>query len=233
MDHIGDELAQDGLRASASRLRVLRSLAQVPEGQGVQDLAVRVGLHVNTVRLHLDYLVTEGMVTRHSQERSGPGRPRLTFTAVARPPQGHKRSYRLLAEILAGFVAATTPDVAAVATGVGRSWGQYLTERPAPYRVTGDEESLTELVRILDEIGFGPEVVAFEQRRELRLRRCPFLEVAQVHREVVCAIHLGLMQGALAEMRAPFTADSLDPWVEPSLCVATLSKHLPGTGDAG
>jgi predicted ArsR family transcriptional regulator len=69
-----------------------------------------------------------------------------------------------------------------------------------------------------------PELVQSGKRREIWLRHCPFREVAEAHRDVVCAVHLGLMQGALAEMRAPLTADRLEPFVEPSLCVARLGE---------
>lgn len=57
------------------------------------------------------------------------------------------------------------------------------------------------------------------------LRHCPFREVAEHHREVVCALHLGLMQGVLAELRAPLDAERLDPFVEPGVCIARL--HAP------
>ena len=57
---------------------------------------------------------------------------------------------------------------------------------------------------------------------ELRLHHCPFREVAEPHTDVVCQLHLGLMQGALAEIRAPLTADSLEPLVTPTMCVAQL-----------
>ena len=42
------------------------------------------------------------------------------------------------------------------------------------------------------------------------------------HEDVVCAVHLGLMQGMLAELDAPIVADRLEPFVQPSLCVAHL-----------
>lgn len=47
------------------------------------------------------------------------------------------------------------------------------------------------------------------------------------------------MRGALARMRAPVTADRLDPFVEPSLCVARLTERQepggrgPAAVDAG
>jgi predicted ArsR family transcriptional regulator len=109
-----------------------------------------------------------------------------------------------------------------------RSW-----KRPPPYRRTDEEESVGELLRILGDIGFVPELVQSGKRREIWLRHCPFREVAEAHRDVVCAVHLGLMQGALAEMRAPLTADRLEPFVEPSLCVARLGDLPAGTRPDG
>ena len=101
---------------------------------------------------------------------------------------------------------------------------RYLTKRPPPYRRTDEEESVSDLLRILGDIGFLPELVQSGKRSEIWLRHCPFLEVAEAHHDVVCADHLGLMQGALAEMQAPLTADRLEPFVEPSLCVARLEE---------
>lgn len=221
-----DEPSPAGPRTGTSRMRVLQALRQVPEGLGAQELAEQLGLHVNTVRFHLDRLVDDGVVARHTEERSGPGRPRLTFTSLAAPgTHGDRRSYRLLAEILASYVAGATDDPVTAGMEAGRTWGHYLTERPGPYRDTDQESSMHELLRILEDIGFAPEIVQSGAGQEVWLRHCPFLEVAQEHRDLVCAVHLGLMQGALSEMRAPFTTDELEPLVEPSLCIAQVERH--------
>ena len=179
---------------------------------------------------HLDRLVSDRLVRHHVEERTQPGRPRLAFTAVHRPDAHDQRSYRLLAEILASFVTGTIPGAAAAATGAGRAWGHYLTERPAPYRRANEEESVTELLRILDDIGFAPERSHEEGSTEILLRHCPFLEVAEAHREVVCSVHLGLMQGVLA-MRAPVTAERLQPFVTP-MCVWRIWAR-PGADELG
>lgn len=226
VDDTSDEPpTRDGAPTGASRLRILQALRFAPDELGVQELAEQVGLHTNTVRFHLERLVADGLVARRVEARSEPGRPRLAFTAIAGTgTHGDKRNYRLLADILASLVADAVPKAAAAATEAGRIWGRYLTDRPGPYRRTSEGESVTELLRVLDDIGFTPELVQPDGRREIWLRHCPFLEVATEHREVVCSVHLGLMQGALAEMRAPITADRLEPLVEPSLCVAGLAK---------
>jgi predicted ArsR family transcriptional regulator len=215
-------------RTGASRLRLLQALREAPHALGVADLAEDVGLHPNTVRFHLGRLVREGLALRRVEARSEPGRPRLVFSAASVPEeQRDGRGYRLLAEILAGFVAGTSPAAATAATEAGRAWGRYLTERPAPYRRSSEEAAQRELLRLLSEIGFVAELERGDSGSRVLLRHCPFLEVAEVHREVVCSVHLGLMQGALAELRAPITAERLEPFVEPSLCVASLTRREP------
>jgi predicted ArsR family transcriptional regulator len=37
----------------------------------------------------------------------------------------------------------------------------------------------------------------------VRLRHCPFLELAEHHRDIICPLHLGLIQGAFAGLASP------------------------------
>jgi predicted ArsR family transcriptional regulator len=60
----------------------------------------------------------------------------------------------------------------------------------------------------------------------IRLRHCPFLELAEGYDQVVCAIHLGLMQGALTALGAAVTATRLEPFAEPGACLAHLQPTL-------
>ncbi len=218
---------QEATRAGISRQRILELLRTAPDGIGVQELADRTGLHGNTVRFHLERLLGDGLAERRVQERGEPGRPRLAFTAAPRPDPGRdSRNYQFLSEILASYVTGTAAAPAATAVEMGTTWGRYLTERPAPYRQVTEAEAVDRLLRILDDIGFAPEPAADDPRRIL-LPHCPFREVAEGHREVVCSIHLGLMRGALAELGAPVTADRLVPFVQPSLCEAYLAPLPP------
>lgn len=205
-----------------ARLRILDSIRRSREGVTVQELADRVGLHVNTVRFHLDRLLAEGQVTRAAQPRERPGRPALAFTATPGPQlYGGQRDYRLLAEILTGVVADLGADAAPRAREVGRRWGAELAQKLPGRRPFREERAKAELVRVLDDVGFAPELPSDDDRRVL-LRHCPFLEAAQAHPEVVCAVHRGLMDGALAEMGAPLATERLVPFAEPAGCVAQL-----------
>lgn len=221
----------EAARAGASRLRVLEHLRRAAAPVGLQELAEHTGLHVNTVRFHLDRLEADGLVVHQTENRSQPGRPRLTFTATPRPDLGpERRSYRLLAEMLAGYMATSVPDVSQEANRIGQAWGAYLTAGPAPYRHASEGEAIAELLRVLDDVGFAPESTEDDGGHQILLRQCPFLEVAEAHREVACAVHLGLMQGTLAELRAPLAVDELRPFAVPSGCVA-LARRVPLTAE--
>ena len=212
-----------GARLGESRARVLDLLRAANAPLGVQGVADRAGLHANTARFHLEGLVRAGLATREPQPRETPGRPSMAYRAShADRPMGQRR-YRLLAEMLTSVIAGMVPQPQAAATEAGREWGRYLTEQPPPYQGVTAEQAVVKLAAALEEIGFAPEVVAESAGYRIRLRQCPFREVAEQHPDVVCAMHLGLLQGVLEQSRAPVSADDLQPFAEPGSCVARLA----------
>jgi predicted ArsR family transcriptional regulator len=194
-----------------------------------RELGRRVGLHPNTVRFHVEHLTQARLVRAVTAPASGRGRPRVLFEAVEDAESGSEDGYRLLARILAGYLASTH-DPRGVAEEVGRAWGGYLTERPAPFAGVSADEATKRIVRLFTELGFMPEAVAEGGRRRILLHRCPFREVARANPEVVCSVHLGMLRGALAELGAPVEALSLEPMVQPTLCIAHLRQITSPTG---
>jgi predicted ArsR family transcriptional regulator len=208
-----------------SRADVLDMLRTAGGPLGVREVAQRIGLHTNTARFHLEALVEAGLAVRETENRETPGRPRIDYRAVPDGPVGRRR-YRLLAEMLTSLIAGTMPEPGNAAEEAGREWGSYLTEQPPPYQRLSAAEAVTKLTAIMEELGFAPRAEADSGGQyRLCLLQCPFREVAQHHQDVICSLHLGLMRGALARMRAPVVADRLDPFTEPSLCVARLTAR--------
>jgi predicted ArsR family transcriptional regulator len=192
----------------------------------IRAIAEVLGVHPNTVRFHLNFLTSDGRVERVAADHNRAGRPPLLFRAVQQMDRGGPRQYRLLAEVLTmGIAAGKTPLAKALA--VGRNWGQRLGARTA--NKPGVEESIESLTGLLDELGFAPERRDVAAEKRLGLRHCPFLELAEVQKPVVCHIHLGLMQGALQSWAAPVSIDRLDAFVEPDLCVAHLKLEEAAT----
>ncbi|HEY2795282.1 MAG TPA: helix-turn-helix domain-containing protein [Micromonosporaceae bacterium] len=186
-------------------------------------IAETLDVHVNTVRFHLDALLTAGRVERAPADQRGDGRPPLLYRAVRVMDRGGGSNYRLLATILAGHFAATSGDPATAATEMGRAWGPSLAGAPPATNPIKPLAAARRLVRLLDDLGFQPEALG-KGGREIRLRHCPFLDLVDSHRQVICPLHLGLMQGALAAMPTSITVDTLEPFAEPDVCTAHLTS---------
>lgn len=203
------------------RAEVLGLLRESERPLSAADVAAVSGLHLNTARFHLDGLVEDGLAERTAEPRDVPGRPRILYSAQG--PRPGPRSYALLAEMLTGLVASLK-DSEHAAIEAGRAWGEHLVERAAPSEHIDATEAVGRLNRVLDSIGFQPESGPGKTKKdtEVRLHHCPFREVAQRHTDVVCMIHLGLMQGALGALHAPVEATTLEPFVRPNLCLAHL-----------
>lgn len=215
------------------RFDVLQALKTAAAPMSVNEISGELGVHPNTVRFHLDALVDAGRVERADAEHTGPGRPPLMFRAARRMDRGGPRSYQLLAEILTiGFTDDDNPSVRAFAAGRAwgrqRAWGQRVARAPETGAAPGPEVSVDRLIGLLDELGFAPEHRRHDPDRpggedRIGLRHCPFLELAETRRDIICPIHLGLMQGALETWKVPVAVDRLDAFVEPDRCLAHLS----------
>lgn len=72
------------------------------------------------------------------------------------------------------------------------------------------------VVRLLDDLGFAPSTD--DAAVDVALRRCPLLEAAYRHPDVVCGVHLGLARGALEALGAPSDDTALVPFAEKGAC---------------
>jgi len=209
--------------AVVSRRQLLDALRSAGEPLGVAMLAAAVGLHVTTVRFHLEVLEQAGLVRRAAARDSRPGRPRVLYVAVAAPDVAE--GPRQLADVLVAALAAdpgTGPRWAEqagwrwaesqVAMGVGQSW----------------DEGTRQVSGLFGRLGFAPRVVDDSQQRHLELDACPFRDLARAHPEVVCAVHLGLLRGSLSRLGVALAEQAaLRPFVGPELCIADVSVPHP------
>jgi predicted ArsR family transcriptional regulator len=214
---------------SERRDRILQLLRTSSEPRSIASMADELGVHPNTVRFHLDALLRAGRVEQVFSETAGPGRPPVLFRASRRMDPTGPTNYRLLASILASHFSTTTDDPRSAAAELGRAWGPSLIKR-RPRRASTKTQSVTELTDVLADLGFRPEPPDSRRVKEIRLRHCPFNDLVETHGNMLCALHLGLMQGALTAMRGPVTVDRLDPFVEPDLCVAHLQPTSAAAG---
>jgi predicted ArsR family transcriptional regulator len=206
--------------ADERRRRLVKELRGKHDGVGVLELSRRLELHPNTVRWHLAVLADAGIVDSRPAARSLPGRPRILYTLSRDAVAPGREEYRLLATILAGTVAGEEGG-SGRAESAGRAWGHYLVRRPLPLVRVSEPEAVGEVVRLLDEQGFEAEA----DGDDVRMHRCPFHDLAEQHPDVVCAVHRGLISGALEELGSELEVTELAVFVEPNLCVARLGRE--------
>ena len=207
---------------SPARARVLEFVQAAAAPVDTAQVAGAFGQHVNTVREHLDALAAAGLLTRTTCPGPGRGRPSGRYLPVpARAePDPRVREYAALAALLARQLAATSARPADDARTAGREWGARMAvgragagprRRPRPA-----------LVVLLDALDFSPQ--ADRRSERIRLRTCPLLDAAREVPNVVCAVHQGMLEGALAELGAPDIAVRLLPFAEPDACLLELTS---------
>ena len=181
--------------------RVLAAVRDAAAGVTAAELATRLGLHVTTVRFHLDHLAADGLVAGRAVSSGGRGRPRVVYQAV-RVPDARAGMLAALADAAAGVGPA-----AERAQRAGESWAEGL-----------DVEGLdpvAALSAVFTELGFAP----VPAEGGLELRACPFLDDARRHPEVVCGVHRGLATGIARRAGASI---ELRPF-QGTACVLTIA----------
>lgn len=251
---------RDRLPRNRQRERVLQMVRAHGDPIDAVELASEMGLHVTTVRFHLDALCDDGAIERTRMNRDGVGRPRTGYCAVE-----ERLDYRMLAEILAMELGETVEARARRAQRIGVQWAGRIAgsrDEPAAAQLVTDTARRDPLDRgavlateVFDRMGFDPELAAQSEptaslsagskqivgrERVIRLRDCPIRDLARAHPEVGCGIHLGLLQGLLDHAAAPGgqpdkrvqgLSARIDPFVEPELCIARLHASQRSTRD--
>ncbi|MCY4725022.1 helix-turn-helix domain-containing protein [Nocardioides sp. STR2] len=215
------------------RAAVLDALLAQPDPVGIDALAQATARHPNTVREQVNWLVAHGYVTRVRQPHEGRGRPAWLYQA--RGPRPGDGDYVELAAALAWRLQDASPDTEAEALAAGRRWGADLVARrgvtDAPSPATGRRWT----VELLEELGYAP--APDSEDRDVVLHRCPLLQAAYRFPDVVCSVHLGMVQSALEANGASSEGSELRPFSAPGQCFLRLgpgpsSSAQPSAGNA-
>lgn len=214
--------------ADDTRFRLYRYLRLVDRPVSVREMSRRLSLHANTLRPHLRRLEEAGLVTHQVRKATGVGRPQTLYGAVE-PSGDEARDYRLLAEMLCGLVR--TKRELERATALAREWGGYLAAQggPKPGVRLPDRQNLARLQDAMARAGFDPRFRRTGSAVEVTLRDCPFRELTEDHRELVCSLHRGLVEGMLAGLKPPLGLREFKPFAERGIC---RLRAAPGRGPA-
>ncbi len=187
-----------------------------------RDEAARA-LHISRAlaAFHLDKLAEQGLLEtsyRRLTHRRGPG--------AGRPAKLYRRASSALAftlparryELAGKVFVRTLADAASSRTRralerAARAAGRRLAAaRPVTRGRTTNTRRLSEAVAVLGECGFEPA----RTNGEVRLSNCPFEELAEECRPLVCGMNLALVRGVLTGVQARGVRAELRP--EPGSC---------------
>jgi predicted ArsR family transcriptional regulator len=209
---------------SRAQARVFAVLDDRDEPVTMAALSTATGLHPNTLRDHLDALERAGLVRRRAAAPQGPGRPPALYETVADTDASHSE-YAGLATVLASTIHRTSSDPRRAAISAGAQWGHELAAAHGRPEEAGAASARREVVAVLEETGFAPE--PDRDGSVVRLTRCPLLDTARRFPDVVCAVHLGIVRGALEEYDADPEPAELFPFSEPGACRLHLGGRVP------
>jgi len=203
------------------RRRLYEVVRERAEPVGRDEAAAAAGVGRALAVYHLDKLVEAGLLTASYQRppgRSGPGagRPAKLYMrsdrefAVTVPP----REYELAARLLVQAVEADPS---------GRSRAVLLeAARRLGAELAGAAGAAGDLEGALAGHGYEPSRGG---DGVIRLRNCPFHQLAEQHRDVVCGMNLGLIEGILAGLGAAGLRPVLDP--QPGHCCVAIGADQP------
>jgi predicted ArsR family transcriptional regulator len=187
------------------------------------EAAAAAGIGRALAVYHLDRLVEAGLLTAtyaRPAGRTGPGagRPAKLYArsdrefAVTVPAREYELAARLLAQVVESDASGGSR---AALLDAARRLGAELGSRSRTAGVDGLEDALARH--------------GYEPRRDdagtIRLRNCPFHQLAEHHRDLVCGMNLGLIEGLVAGLQVPQARPALDP--SPGQCCVAIGGVRP------
>jgi predicted ArsR family transcriptional regulator len=215
----GPDLASLSSLDDPARRRLYEVVTRQPGPVSRDEAASAAGIGRALAVYHLDKLVESGLLTASYSRppgRSGPGagRPAKLYArsdrefAVTVPP----REYELAARLLVQAVEADPSDRSRAAVAdAARRLGSELGSAVRPSAAERDVEGL------LTQQGYEP---CRGGDGVIRLRNCPFHQLAEQHRAVVCGMNLALVEGMFAGLGADGWHPALDP--RPGYCCVAI-----------
>jgi len=221
----GPDLASLSSLDDPVRRRLYEVVTRQPGPVSRDEAASAAGIGRALAVYHLDKLVESGLLTASYSRppgRSGPGagRPAKLYArserefAVTVPP----REYELAARLLVQAVEADPSDRSRTALAeAARRLGADLG-RASGLGASGLGAAGPDVEGVLSRQGYEP-------RRGgdgvIRLRNCPFRQLAEQHQDVVCGMNLALVEGLVAGLGAGGWRPALDPG--PGRCCVAIS----------
>lgn len=197
------QVPPDDVLAQRTRARLFTLIAELRRPIGTAELAERLDLHPNGVRIHLERMEQAGLLSR-ARETRGRGRPRDAWVIAPEAEPGGRAptGYHDLGLWLARALRVQPADLQSVEqTGreIGRelapnSTAEEISPESAPGATAGE---INVLMASLTALGFQPELQNGPAGDRLCLNNCPYADAVHENQPVVCGLHRGITRGLL------------------------------------
>lgn len=184
--------AHEDVLSQPTRAELFRVLTELKRPAGTEELAARMSLHPNGVRVHLERMLEAELVVRE-RSRQARGRPRDMWAVSpdARPGGDRPTAYADLGRWLPRVIQRSKTSMRSI-EAAGREIGREL----AP--VVKGQPAEPHMHATLAAMGFQP-------RREVkatgtltyRLCNCPYRDAVAENQEAICTMHRGMTRGLL------------------------------------
>lgn len=207
---LGQMTARTNADTDTSRDNILRLLQEAEAPMTVEDISELTGLHVNTIRTHLEVLRASGKIERTRQVAEGRGRPKWLYA----PTKTKDPYHRLSAQLVKALASADSETAEAAA----QRWrGADDIAQP----VDTADEAVAVAAAALEQLGFEVEVSPVGDT--VYLSGCPYAALVAEH-PVICDIHANALEQVLAGTEQDVRLATLDIYPRPGVCVAHLKR---------
>jgi len=238
-DSLASQIASLRTLDDPTRAAIFFLVARSGDPVARDQAAKALGINRRTAAFHLDKLAEAGLVDvsfKRLTGRTGPGAGRSSKLYrrsarrfnVAVPA----RNYELLARLLASVIQETHGASAAVlleaqAKTFGLAEGAAARQEANPR--SSRKQLLDLLVDELNRLGFEPYA---EGGGTLRLRNCPYHDMARENTDFVCSMNLALLQGVIEGLGVAGVSAALEQR-EGMCCVAFHTRSSSTAMGAG
>ncbi|MFE5670450.1 helix-turn-helix domain-containing protein [Agromyces sp. NPDC056523] len=186
-----------------SRARLLRAIQREP-GRRASELAGECDIPLNTARDHLRVLEDEGLIRGETRPGGGRGRPPLVFHPVREAESNGAASERVAGARRRGALLRAT---------TGAVDGRL------------DDASVAQIDVLYEHLeDAGLEPVVDEAALTFELTPCPYLDLLDADRALVCSMHARLAGDVLRQVDGPLALGRLDPFVTEDRCRLALAR---------
>jgi predicted ArsR family transcriptional regulator len=185
------QVPPDSVLAQPTRSRLFSLLGELRRPAPTEELARRLDLHPNGVRVHLERLREAGLVSRR-RVRQVRGRPRDMWAIApdARPGGRAPSAYADLGRWLSRVISPGATNLRAVEE-TGREIGREIAPR---HGACSAEEKME---AALASLGFAPRPRRGHGSLTYELCNCPYRDAVHESPDVVCSLHRGMTRGLL------------------------------------